>query len=160
MIRNGCRGGSAVFWTSHWERLGRKEAKNTSVHEGSWLPQTNRPVFICVQGEKILSAAQGGCHHQWCCFLARRILSCSTSGWSQSRSGCSVLVLLNVFQLCPLWEERDSWLWRGSLQRKRMWYRTGCRSSRPLITHLFSSHGKLLDPLDLNSDPYNRSVDV
>lgn len=35
-----------------------------------------------------------------------------------------------------------------------------CRGSSPLLTHLCSSHGQLLDPLDLNSDPYNRSVDV
>ena len=116
---------SAVFWTESLGRLWSEEAKHASFHRGSWQPRTNRPIFTCVQGEKRLSATQGECYHQWCCLLALRIPSWPASNCSQPRSSCSIWVLLNILQLCPLCGERgitdsEEELYRGNGCDKEM----------------------------------------
>lgn len=75
------------------------------------------------------------------------------TGWSQPMSSCSASVLLNMSTMCSIGGEGthdfEEDLYKGNGPDKGRVH----RSLRPLITHLFSSHGKLLDHLDLNSDP-------
>lgn len=151
-------GDSACSEQSHWEDCKVKKQGMPASTKG--VAATNRPIFISGQGEKILSITQGECHYQGYCFLALRIPSWPTSDW---------LVPTNVkLSNLSLAEYVNHVLYRGGegthdfeedLYKKngpdKGWMH---RSLRPLITHLFSSHGKLLDHLDLNSDPYNRSV--
>lgn len=127
-----------------WRSKGCQLPKGLGSYKQTGLP-------LSVYQVKRYFSNSGECHHQWCCSLALRIPSWPISDWSQPRSSCLILVLLNIFQLCPLWGQGK----RNGCDKGQV-----CRSSRLLIPHLFSSHGILLDQLNLNSDPCNWCADI
>lgn len=82
-----------------WRSKGCQLPKGLGSYKQTGLP-------LSVYKVKRYFSNSGECHHQWCCSLALRIPSWPISDWSQPRSSCLILVLLNIFQLCPLWGGR------------------------------------------------------
>lgn len=114
--------------------------------KGTWQLQTNRPTFICVQGEKILQQ------------LRRMSSSVVLFSGTQDIFLAYIRLVPTKIKLLDLGlAEHISAMSSLGGQGKRNGCDKGqvCRSSRLLIPHLFSSHGILLDQLDLNSDPCN-----